>query len=95
MDLSLLRGWFNDSLEFWCSIIIVVACIDDFLEGRVFDTTVGNVVANGIVEQNTILRNDCDVGPEVVDPHLRDVLAINENLTFIEFIESVKQSHDG
>ena len=69
--------------------------IHESLPLLIFDSTIGNIVSNCIIEQDAVLRYDSNIGSKVVNRHVCDVLTVNVNFTSIYFIESVQQPHDG
>ncbi len=58
------------------------------------NSSIAYVVHDGIVEKHAVLRNNSNLGTQVVDLHLSDVLPIDEYLASIDVIESVQQTHD-
>lgn len=69
--------------------------IDEGLEFLVLDASVGDVVHDGVIEKNAVLGNNGDVGTKIVNFHLGDVLAIDEDLTLGDVVEAIEESHDG
>ena len=57
-------------------------------------STVGNIVHDCLIEHNTILGHNSNIFSEIIDPELRDVLPIDENLSPINLIEPVKKPHN-
>lgn len=91
MNLGAFRRRHHDLGE----LIFPQGIIYDFLEFLVFDSSVSNVVQSGVIEQNTVLRHDGNVRPQVIYLQVFDVLAIDGNGAFLQLIEPVQESHDG
>ena len=89
MDLSPLSSRY-DSLD---QLIRFLRVVNRVLNHLVPDTTIRDIVQNGVIEQHAILRHDGDVRSQVRQSHLFDVLPINENLTLLNIVESVEKPH--
>lgn len=60
----------------------------------VSDGAISNVVHDSVIEKHAVLWYDSNVGAEVSQLHLTDVLAVDQNLARGEVIESVEETHD-
>lgn len=92
MDLGSDRYWNNGFNEF--IPIVVLRVINERFNSRVSHTSVSNIVHDRIIEENTVLRHNCNHLSQIIDPHLSDVLSINKDLPFIDIIESIQKSHN-
>ena len=62
----------------------------DLRVGRI-GTAIGDIVANGTVQQGGILRDHTDAAAQTVLRHLCDVLAVDANLPAVDVIETQQQ----
>jgi len=90
MNLSSLRSRGNLSFQ----ISLLGRVIDYFLPIWILNTSICNIVEDGIVEQDTILRNNGNISSQISNPHSPDVLSIYQNLSSFDLVESVQESHD-
>lgn len=91
MELGSLRCW-NALFLYQLSLCGI---IHKFLEIWISDSSVSNIVEDSVVEKNTVLRNDSNIRSQIIDFQLGDVLTIDQDLSILDFVESVEQSHDG
>jgi hypothetical protein len=64
------------------------------LECWVLHSSICNVVLNGIVEEDAILRHNGNLVSQITDLNVLNVLSINQYLSLTYIIESIKKSHD-
>ena len=62
---------------------------------RRIGTAVGNVVANGVVEQHHVLRHQTQNAAQAVLRHELQILSIDQHASFCGIIEAVEQFQDG
>jgi hypothetical protein len=76
-------------------LLLPLLVLDELLDLLVSDGSIPNVVHHRVIEQHTVLGNDGDVGTEVCDAHLGNILAVDKNLPRGNVVKSVKKTHDG
>src|SRR4051795_2768416 len=76
--------------------------IDGGAAGRSLDVrpagaaaAVADVVADGVVEQHRVLRDDSDGCAEALLADLRDVLAVDQDSAALWVVETIEQPGDG
>lgn len=85
MDLGALGGGLDELDEFVAALLGVKQGLDL----GVPNTAVADVVHDRVVEEHTVLRDDGDVGAQVVQTHEGDVLTVDEDLALVNVVEPV------
>lgn len=68
---------------------------DELLDFWVSNSTIGNIIHDGIIKEDTVLWNNGNVTSQIGEGHLTNVLAVDQYLSGGNIIESVEKSHDG
>ena len=68
-------------------------CLDDLLFAR-FQVAIFDVVTNGVVEQRRILRHDADRLAQALERDVADILAIDQNASFLYIVVAEEQAQD-
>jgi len=58
-------------------------------------TAIGDVVADGVVEEHRVLRHHADAGAQALLRHVADVLPVDADRTFGHVVEAEQQAADG
>ena len=56
---------------------------------------IADIIADGVVEQNGILRNDADGTAQAALGHVAYILPINGDMTAGNIVKAIKQTRDG
>ncbi|MCY1228306.1 hypothetical protein D9M72_406120 [compost metagenome] len=55
--------------------------------------SIGDIIANGAVQQRGVLRDDADLGAQAVLRDGGDILAVDPNCAVLEIVEAQQQVH--
>ena len=85
MNLSPLGGRYDPLNQFILFIFVVNYILNIFIS----DSSICDIVKHRIVEQDAVLRYDRNITSEVSECKVFNVLPVDENLAFLDVIESV------
>jgi len=88
-------GHFDDFLHNFLLDDWVLLVFKFCFEFGVSNSPVSNIILERVVEQDAILRNDCDLISKVRYFDFCNILAVNQNLASRDIVKSVQESHNG